>query len=257
MASRTAPTATLMDIDRLISELALVEGLAAAVLPHKQLRWASDNRDCVIPAFLDELRLYLDRKTPATDPSAVFFIFHLLGFWKERRAYRLLARLLRLSPERLHSVLGDAVPVTSHRVMMNVFDGDPEPLYEIILDPKADGIVRSRMLETLAILTFQDKIPREETTAFLRDCFSNLQPQTACVAWVGWQSAISMLGLSEIKLLVKQAFERGSIDSSVVTYKHFNDDLQRAIEGNSAAASDEYKPFGNPVQELSGWSNYW
>jgi hypothetical protein len=36
---------------------------------------------------------------------------------------------------------------TTHRVMAAVFDGDPQPIYDIILDPAADEFVRSRMCE--------------------------------------------------------------------------------------------------------------
>jgi hypothetical protein len=33
--------------------------------------------------------------------------------------------------------------------MVAVFDGDPKPIFEIILDPEAEEFVRSRMCEAL------------------------------------------------------------------------------------------------------------
>jgi type 1 fimbriae regulatory protein FimB/type 1 fimbriae regulatory protein FimE len=45
--------------------------------------------------------------------------------------------------------------------MAAVFDGDPQPLYDIILDPNAEQFVRSRIREALAILVLRgEKIIR-------------------------------------------------------------------------------------------------
>ena len=53
------------------------------------------------------------------------------------------------------SVLGDATTLTAHRVMAAVFDGDPQPLYDVILNEHAEEFVRSRMLETVAMVTLR------------------------------------------------------------------------------------------------------
>jgi hypothetical protein len=40
-----------------------------------------------------------------------------------------------------------------------------------------------------------------------------------CFVWQGWQSAIAMRGLSELKVLVKRASDRGFIDRQCLGYK--------------------------------------
>ena len=52
-------------------------------------------------------------------------------------------------------VFGDGITTTSHRVMASVFDGDPEPLYDIILDPNAEQFILAGMCEALAIVTLR------------------------------------------------------------------------------------------------------
>jgi len=84
--------------------------------------------------------------------------------------------------------------MTTHRVMAAVFDGDPHPIYNIILDENADEFVRSRMCETLAMLVLQGRLDRAEAASFLGDCWINLQPRDYCFVWHGWQSAIALLG---------------------------------------------------------------
>jgi hypothetical protein len=150
------------------------------------------------------------RPTPRPGRVRFFFIFHLLGAWREKSAYRPLARLLRRPSDDLHRIFGDTVTETTHRVMAAVFDGDPAPLYDVILDPKADASIRSRMCEAIAMVTLRGEMPRAEAARFLRACYSELEPQQECWVWHGWQSAIALLGLAELKPLVKQAFARGS-----------------------------------------------
>jgi hypothetical protein len=91
-------------------------------------------------------------------PTPLFFIFHLHGEWREKAAYRPLARLLRLPSNEVDTIFGDGITTTNHRVMAAVFDGDPEPLFEIMLDPKADEFIRAGMCEALAMVTVRGEL---------------------------------------------------------------------------------------------------
>ena len=103
--------------------------------------------------------------------------------------------------------------------MAAVFDGDPEPLYDVILEPEADEFIRSRMCEVVAMLALRDEIPRAEAERFLRAGYSDIKPQDECFVWQGWQSAIAALGLVELKPLVEQAFKRGYISPSWLRFE--------------------------------------
>jgi hypothetical protein len=58
---------------------------------------------------------------------------------------------------------------TSHRVMAAVFDGDPEPLYDIVLDPNAEEFIRAGVCEALAMVTLRGELDRAVAGQFLRD----------------------------------------------------------------------------------------
>jgi hypothetical protein len=140
--------------------------------------------------------------------------------------------------------------------MTAVFDGDPQPIYDIILDAEADEYVRSRMCEALAMLVLQDRLDRAEAAAFLRDCWRNLQPRGVCFVWNGWQSAIAMLGLTELREIVKEAFDREIIDPSWLSFHHFESDLELAVSDPTEplpSHEDEFAPFGDTIEELSKW----
>jgi Protein of unknown function (DUF1186)/SEC-C motif len=227
-------------------------------LPVEAIRAAQANREAMVPVFLRTIDDFLELKAPV-DPNALFFIFHLLGEWREKSAYWSLAVLLRLPPDVLDAILGEAITETSHRVMAAVFDGDPDPLYQIIRDPDADEYIRAKMCRVIAILTRRGELPREATVAFLRDCFSQLEPKRDCQVWSGWVDAIAWLGLSELKPMAQQAFGRGSIDPEWVTFREFEQDLQYAVDHPEAEPpypDGNHALFGDTVAELSDWASF-
>jgi hypothetical protein len=111
-----------MDAMQVIEELGV-----PGRLPVEAIRAAQADRETIVPIFLRMIDDFLELQGPL-DPNALFFIFHLLGEWREKSAYWPLASLLRLPGDVLDTILGDCVTETSHRVMAAVFDGDPDPL---------------------------------------------------------------------------------------------------------------------------------
>ena len=100
-----------MDATAIIRELTQIEGL-----PREALKAASAQRAEMVPVFLKEIEEHLALEPAArTKPTPLFFIFHLLGEWREKTAYRPLARLLRLPARRSmrSSVTASRPPVTA------------------------------------------------------------------------------------------------------------------------------------------------
>src|ERR1700757_4104949 len=162
-----------MDLAKILHELTYAEGL-----PKEALKAATAQREEMLPLFIEEIEAFLAREPAAREkPTLLFFIFHLLGEWREKAAYRPLARLLRLPGPEVDAIFDDAITTTTHRVMAAVFDGDPQPLFDIILDPNAEEFVRSRMCETLAMLVLREELDRTVVAQFLREAFTELQPQ--------------------------------------------------------------------------------
>jgi hypothetical protein len=112
------------------------------------------------------------------------------------------------------------------------------------------------MCEALTMVTLRGELDRARAGRFLRDAFIEMRPQAQSYVWVGWQSAIAMLGMSDLIILVKEAFDRGFIDGHVLGFDHFEEDLRRGIErpGELCRADDrDCTIFGDTIEELSEW----
>jgi uncharacterized protein len=239
-----------MDAAQLVTQLEFQNRL-----PIEAIRAANADRAHSVPIFLQAIEKFVSLGDRSAKDS-LFFIFHMLGDWREKSAYRPLAQLLRCPSDDIDQIFGDGVTTTSHRVMAAVFDGDPGPLYDVILDSEADEFIRSRMLETVAMVTLNGELPRSEAARFLETCYSEIKPQDECFVWNGWQSAIAWLGLAELKPLVEQAFAREFISRSWLEPRHFEADLREAIDDPAALLrkpSGEYTLFGDTIEELSKW----
>jgi Protein of unknown function (DUF1186)/SEC-C motif len=226
-------------------------------LPVEAIRAAEADRAAMVPAFLDAIEAFISGNADErAKPSPLFFIVHLLGSWREKSAYRPLARLLRCPHQDVDGLLGDAITETSSQIMAGVFDGDPQPLYEIILDPEADEFVRWAMCDTLAIVTLKGELPRSEAARFLAACFTDLKPAGSCCVWEGWQEAIAALGLAELRPQVRQAFERSWVHPTSLSFEDFEEDLNATLQSPGVPAwfIERNGPFTDIVERLSTWA---
>jgi hypothetical protein len=242
-----------MNIEWILEELAKPEGL-----PVEAIRAAEADRAVVVPVFLRVIEDYLSGDmTARAKPARIFFIFHMLGSWHEKSAYRPLARLLALPSDEFELLMGDGVMDTAQRVMAAVFDGDPQPLYDVILNKNSDEYVRSSLLEAVGMVAVRGDMARAEAIRFLHTCFAALQSEPGCFVWHGWQRAIALLGLEEMEPLVKQAFDRKWIDPSWLSFEDFMQDLRVGVEQPGAPVPgeppDEFTLFGDTIEELSTW----
>ena len=140
-----------MQASTIIAQLGTENGM-----PRAALLAAGRQRQEMAPVFAAEIEKRLSIASASEESSgALFFIFHLLGSWRETQAYPALARLLRMPEEEIGEILGDAATETCHKVIAAVFDGDPRPIYDIVLDAQACEWVRCSMCEALAMLVWQ------------------------------------------------------------------------------------------------------
>jgi hypothetical protein len=238
---------------------AILDGLSHYTrLPVSTIEAARAERGMLVPEFLGLITDHVENGFKSDAARArLFLVFHMLGEWRETSAYRPLARLLRCAD--IDKILNDGLTATALQVMAGVFDGDPQPLYDVVLDEKADAFARAAMLEALVTLVNDGRLPRVEAARFLANCFTEIRPVHGCYAWSGWQEAIALLGLEELRPLVKQAFDRGSVERIWLDYEDFEEDLTYAVAhpGQPHPRSEgRYRLFGDTIEELSGWYGF-
>jgi hypothetical protein len=226
-------------------------------LPRSALQAAGQSRDAMVPVFLD----YIDRLQSAKiadleGMDAFIFIFLLLAEWREPRAYRPLAKLLRRDPEFLDALLGDAITESSARVMAGIFDGDLQPLFEILLDNAADSFVRGEMFDTLAIVALQNPGLQPRVIAFLTDFFDLTGTVTGEEVWWAWAECIAALGLANMETQVRAVFDSGLITPDHSRFEDFAQRLQATVDAGQPdwfTDQSSNRLITDTIAELAPW----
>ena len=223
------------------------------------LRRAAICKNELAPRLMEFIADFLDRPSDADRKAvdrAVFWSFYMLGEYRWRPAYGLMASLLAIPSDRLEAALGEMVLILAPRVMANVFDGDPAPLYAIIEDEWADGTLRECLIDTLVMAVRRGTLGREAFRTWLAHAFSRLQPQGPHSVWFGWEKAIGILGFADLVPFVKKANECGFVVSAYISFDEFLNGMRTAEETATSPwwiDADAYLEFGVAVDEIESW----
>jgi hypothetical protein len=136
------------------------------------------------------------------------------------------------------------------------YDGCLDHLKALIEDEAADEVARAVAFDVLAYLTAAGSVPRGTTEAYLRELHGTMQPRDMSFAWFGWQRAVALLGLEELRPLVADAFERRFVDPTVMGFEHFLEDLRSAQASPDPLpffAGQGIGPLEDAAVEMSGW----
>ncbi len=109
-------------------------------------------------------------------PSPMFYGFLLAAEWKQKEAYPRFAELLgwpwagapSFLSEMTHAELGPAV-------MAEIYDGDPSPIFDLLLDGAGDEDIRFWQWRTLIPLVLRGALDLDAVRKFLVRAFDELE----------------------------------------------------------------------------------
>jgi hypothetical protein len=103
-------------------------------------------------------------------------------------------------------------PGAAMHLLSAVFDGRPNPFYEVFLDPRQMNSSASAC-STPSSFSLCAGVAAREAEGFLRSYYAERPPQGGCFVWDGRQGAIALLGLRYLESLVEKALGRGFVSS--------------------------------------------
>jgi hypothetical protein len=230
------------------------------IFPKAAMAAARVDRDTMAPVLIDLINRLTSQRIAAMDDRDVIALipaFHLLGEWRETRAYRPILTLLRQPTRILDHLLGDALTETAFRVVAGTFDGDLQPLFEAILDRKADEFARSSLMSALVMIAQLHPEHRAAIDAFFRSFLTRF-PEAPEDVLTGWMDVIADLGLEDMTEDVRALFETGLIPPEYCDFGHFLEDLQATLDSGGIPGNRRYRQalITDAIHELSRWHCY-
>ena len=135
--------------------------------PREALQWALDNWDAASPRLIAKLRAYAGGASQAdANLDVLFFVIHLCGEKCDSRAYVPLCDLIA-SDETIDVWLGETTTGTLAGILINLCDGDVEPLKRAIEAPEADEFARAAAMRGARLPGARQGRPRRRGNAGL------------------------------------------------------------------------------------------
>ena len=187
------------------------------------------------------------------DQNLLFWGVHVLGEARDTRLFSPLLSLLRRPPEEIDVLLGDAITGTLPRLAVSMFDGNSEALLGVIADPAVDEFVRWNLFGALTFLTFEGRIGRDVTRAFLIRFDDERLARAGEAAWNGWAEAIALLGFDDLSDRYTNALTEARVLEDVCGRDWFEAVLFDALnnpEDPERFRMHRFGYFGNAADEL-------
>jgi hypothetical protein len=152
----------------------------------------------------------------------------IVGGRRDPLGFEPLLRLLRRPQNEVEHLLGDATSAHLPGIAAGMFNGDTDALLDAAVDPRLEETTRDSLLAAATFLTWDGRIDRERMIAFLRRFDAERLAPDGDLAWVGWASAVALLGLRELEPEVLAAWDRESIPGAILGRDDFIAELERA-----------------------------
>ncbi|HEX3035208.1 MAG TPA: DUF1186 domain-containing protein [Thermodesulfobacteriota bacterium] len=243
-----------MDIREIINELEYYDG----TFPHKVLKEAVASKGQIIPTLLnilEESTANIQELLEQEDYMAHIYAMFLLAQFREERAYPLIVNFFSTPGDVSLEVTGDVVTEYLHRILASVCGGDDSLIKQLAENEAADEFVRGAALEALVCLTATGEKSREEVLEYYKGLLQgNLTKQSSffCAEIV---SAATDLYPEEIYDEIKQVFENGLVDESIIDLKFVDRQLKLGKEQVLAKLQEgRYRPIEDTIRELEWWA---
>ena len=214
------------------SRESLIEALSyEKELPSTEIAFATLYADAIEPDIVAVVERARNEDLDIPSARLLFRGIHILGGRRLTAAYRPLVALLTGPQDRVDDLLGSAVTENLSRILAGLFDGDEQPLRELMTDRSANVFVREAALNALTFLAFENRIDRAAFAAFLlRFDEARLAAVEDDAMWHAWMTAVAVLGLTAAVPRVRAAFADGRIAPHWCDEDDFDELLKAATE---------------------------
>ncbi len=243
-----------MNADAALRRFAEEEGL-----PREAMAWAAEHWEAAAPRFIAKLRAFAAGAagSEAVDDQ-VFYILHLCGQMRETRAYEPLCRLISGDPD-IEVWLGDAIGETLPGILINVFDGDVEPLLAAIESPASDEFARGAALAALGYLVRSKGVLDDEAMReLLRRLRREALPRDVPGFWFCWAETAAALGYEDLKIEVALLAKEGLLDAFDFGLGDFEEIVALARSdpaGLGGFHDQKVLPFDDAIGAFGTWSD--
>ena len=185
----------------------------------------------------------------------LFYGLHILAAARHPKLFDRVVTIAQRSEEELNRLFPNHIPTSVGRLLLSVWNNDSDALFELIEHGETIPDAKWALFDVLSRLTFDGRIPRERTIAFLERLEREEAIEAGDSVWWGWEDAVARLGIKELEPALHRVW------SKVINEHHTEGEHAEKLEQlNRAAANptdgsvfDEaaVRPIEDPVEAVA------
>ena len=200
--------------------------------PRESLMAIRADRENYIPALLESLEYVCQNAEMLHDTDSDYFLhtyaMYMLAEFREKRAFPMLAALLRFPSDCIEFLLGDDLLEGFPKVLMSTFSEEHiQALKDVIEDTALHEWARAVAIMIYGLAYEEGHITKEEIIAYLRSLiYEKLPPDDSDVVFTGIGNCVIDAQLIELRRDIRYLHDNDRVDETVYGgYDGFIDEL--------------------------------
>jgi hypothetical protein len=227
--------------------------------PRKELQQIIEREEEAIPHLLQILEEVKDNpKKYLEEPSRIDFIYalYLLSQFRVKALTPILIEILCLPDGMPDELLGDTITEGIGRMLATVYDGDIQPIQQLIENPEVDDFVRGQGVHCLAMLVFSGRLERESVLNYFHELFNGRLTDVNHMLNAQLVSSCNDLYPEELYEDIVRIFDEGKIDTMMINL----DDVDRTLQMSNEKVLEinkqdhHYQLINDAISEMEGWA---
>lgn len=225
------------------------------IIPVKAYQVLAAHKEEVTPVLIQLVKDAIQHRKATGD----YYVAHihailLLSQFKEKKAYPLVIEVLNLPVELIDRLIGDMLTEIIPKIILSIYDGNPEPLFELLINHKSDFALRVVIGTCFSALIYQKMIESEIVLKRLQEVVArgkkNQDPD--------FYSALAILVI-ECKFeplydTLRAAFKAKLVNNHCIDLASFEQGLLQPIE--KLVREQDLHPLTDAIKEMENWEGY-
>ena len=227
--------------------------------PRAAVEAAIAQREEVTPELLRALEEAAEAPEKFASREMMLHIFasYLLAQFRDKRAYRPLAKILAAPGDTADKLFGGTITERLENILASVYDGDPEPVKRLVEGEDVYEYVRGAAVDTFMVLTHTGQIPREEVVNYYRDLFRGKLRREYHQVWNALGCAVGDLPAPELLGDLRQVFKDGLVDPGYAGLAELERDALVPFEKKDNWKREKLSSLvSDAVSEMSWWAAF-
>lgn len=241
-------TEAALSLQKASSEIYLFRG----IIPIKAYEVLTKHQQEITPLLIQILKDVIQRH----DRTGDYYVAHihalfLLSQFREKKTYPIVIALLNLPIKSIDRLLGDLLTEKIHKILANVYDGNPEPLFDLLLNHEADFVLRLVVGECLSTLIYQKMIDQQQVILRLQESVASGKMNEDRGFFTVLADITIECKFESLYDTVRAAFKAGMVFEDYVNIHDFERNILLPID--QLVQEDFFNPIVDAAQELAKW----